>query len=622
MQAHHYPRPQLERSNWINLNGTWRFALDSRAEIQSPSQVEWNDQITVPFAPETEASGVSASGLFKACWYQREFDAPELAGGERLVLHFGAVDWHATVWVNGNQAVVHDGGYTPFSADITDFLVATGPQVIELRAEDDPLDLEKPRGKQDWKLEPHSIWYQRTTGIWQTVWLEKIPQHSIRSLKWQANVENWELRLDARLQHTSAEPLLLSVILKHKNEVLTRDTYEVSGTSVSRRICLPDPGIDSGRAELMWTPERPNLIYAELILRDHRGNVLDQVNSYTAMRSIAVDEDRFLLNGRPYRLRMALDQGYWEKTGLTAPDDAALRLDIELAKLMKFNGVRKHQKIEDPRFLYWADFLGLLVWEEMPSAYTFSPRAIERSTRTWLEALERDMSHPCIVTWVPFNESWGVPDLPLQQDQRDYVRSLYHLTKAMDKTRPVVGNDGWEICSTDIIAVHDYDKDPSEISRRFDKVDGSLEQLYRHERPGGRVILLDELQRKQPIMLTEFGGILFSDKADTWGYSKAETVEQFGAQYKALVESVRAIPVLSGFCYTQLTDTYQEANGLLYMDRTPKLPVELVAAANTANQNLIEHFADTYETIDEMKPYVSGPYCERVEPAETVVSAR
>jgi hypothetical protein len=238
--------------------------------------------------------------------------------------------------------------------------------------------------------------------------------------------------------------------------------------------------------------------------------------------------------------------------------------------------VRKHQKIENPRFLHWANVLGLLVWEEMPSAYRFTKTSIERLAKEWTEALSRDISHPCVVAWVPFNESWGVPDLPDSPAQRHYVQALYHLTKTLDPTRPVIGNDGWESVATDIIGIHDYDDQPARIARRYGT--DEIPRLFKRERPGGRLLLLEGAHKEQPIMLTEFGGIAFSrDPSRTWGYSRTESEEDFARRYLELLRVVRSLNMLAGFCYTQFTDTYQEANGLLYMDRTPKMPIEHIA---------------------------------------------
>jgi hypothetical protein len=322
------------------------------------------------------------------------------------------------------------------------------------------------------------------------------------------------------------------------------------------------------------------LIDAHLQLWGERGELIDEVRSYTAIREITLQGEHFVMNGRPTQLRLVLDQGYWPETGITAPDDDALRRDVELAKAMGFNGVRKHQKIEDPRYLYWADRLGLLVWEEMPSAYRFTRQSVERLQKEWIEALDRDMSHPCIVAWVPFNESWGVPNLPEITEQRHYVQALYHLTKTLDTSRPVIGNDGWESVATDIVGIHDYEDRPQQLIERYHSEE-VMGRLFTRERPGGRLLTIEgHPHTGQPIMLTEFGGIAFSDDPDaTWGYSRSHSSEEFAAEYTALLEAVRSLNLLAGFCYTQFTDTYQESNGLLYADRTPKFPLERIAEA-------------------------------------------
>jgi beta-galactosidase/beta-glucuronidase len=570
----------MERASWVSLNGEWDFALDPEARWTIPDQVVWDSKIQVPFAPETPASGIGDTSFYRACWYERTFSATRPADGQRLLLHFGAVDYAASVWVNGYLVARHGGGYTPFYADISDVLVLGAPQMVVVRAMDDPQDLAKPRGKQDWQLEPHSIWYPRTTGIWQKVWLEWVPATWIGQIRWTPSLERWELGLEARLAGERRDGLRLQVQLAVDDLPLAEDTYAIIASEVHRRIGLSDPGIDDYRNELLWSPASPTLIQAHLQLWGERGELLDSVHSYTALRSIGVQGDRFVLNGRPYSLRMVLDQGYWPRTGLTAPNDQALQRDVELVKAMGFNGVRKHQKIEDPRYLYWADTLGLLIWEEMPSAYRYTRGSIERLTREWAEVIERDVSHPCIVAWVPFNESWGVPDLPDSPAQRHYVKALYHLTKTLDPSRPVVGNDGWESVATDIIGIHDYDDRPERIARRYAS-DEQIPRLFQRERPGGRLLVLaEEGHSGQPIILSEFGGIAFSkDKDSTWGYSRADSAAAFARKYTQLLSAVRSLPMLAGFCYTQFTDTYQEANGLLHEDRSPKFPLEEIALA-------------------------------------------
>jgi hypothetical protein len=485
------------------------------------------------------------------------------------------------VWVNGTCVGHHEGGYTPFSFDLTPLIQNVPVVEVAVRVEDDPADLAKPRGKQDWQLEPHSIWYPRTTGIWQTVWLERVPRNGIAHIAFTPNLTRWEIGLGAWIDGPPREPLRLAVTLISRGSKLACDTYAVIAGEVHRRIALSDPGVDDSRNELLWSPDSPNLIEVRLDLWGERDELLDQAVSYTALRSAAVQGDRFVMNNRPYFLRMVLDQGYWPDGGLTAPDDAALRRDVELAKAMGFNGVRKHQKIEDPRYLYWADHLGLAVWEEMPSAYRFTTISVERLTREWVDVLERDYSHPCVLSLVPINESWGVPNLTDNPNERHFVQALYHLTKTLDSTRPVIGNDGWESVATDIIGIHDYDDDPHRISKRY-RADEVLPRLFKRERPGGRLLVLAGETRDQPLMLSEFGGIAYSPEHKGWGYSRCHSAEEFAERYCALLKVVRELQVLSGFCYTQFADTYQEVNGLLYADRTPKVPFEIIAQATAA----------------------------------------
>ncbi|MDB5941764.1 MAG: putative b-glycosidase, Glycoside Hydrolase Family 2 [Ramlibacter sp.] len=587
-----YPRPQLQRAHWMNLNGLWRFRFDHEGALSTPQEIDrWPMEIRVPFPPESHASGIGDRGFHDVCWYERDFQLKP--GPDRVILRFGAVDYAAKVWVNGHLAVVHEGGHTPFRADITHLLNASGKQTVTVRAQDDAGDLTKPRGKQDWQLEPHSIWYPRTTGIWQTVWLERVSRTYIDKIRWTPRVEGYEIGFEARLAGDPIDDLSVEITLRQGKRLLAKDRYQVVDGEVDRFIVLSDPGIDDFRNELLWSPERPTLLDATIRLL-HGDKVIDEFTSYTALRSVSTLRDRFMLNGRPYMLRMVLDQGYWPDTLLAAPSDDALRRDVELAKAMGFNGVRKHQKLEDPRYLYWADRLGLLVWEEMPSAYRFTRTAIKRTVREWTEAIDRDYSHPCIITWVPFNESWGVPELTSQGMQRHAVQALYHLTKTLDATRPVIGNDGWESSATDIIGIHDYDCNVDHIRQRYGS-EIEPEQLFDRRRPGGRVLTLDGYPHQgQPIMLTEFGGIAFQtrQKAEPgvnhiWGYSRARNEEEFARMYEQLLEAVIHTALFSGFCYTQFADTFQEANGLLNADRTPKIPLERIAAATSKSRTWI-----------------------------------
>jgi len=579
--AEEHPRPLLQRAGWASLDGTWDFALDREAKWRRPDEVAWDARIRVPFAPETPASGIGFEGESLAFWYRRTLEVPELAPGERWLVHFGAVDHEATVWIDGRLAGRHEGGYTPFAVDVAEHLPQGGTCELVVRAHDDPRDLAKPRGKQTWRAKPHAIWYPRTSGIWRTVWCERLPATHLASLSWSADWTRFAIGLEAEVAGPAAG-LQLRVRLSAAGRLLVDDAYRVERGRLARWFALPD-GADE-RDELSWSPDWPRLLDAELTLLDGEGRVLDAVTSYTAMRHVGWEHGRFTWNGRPCFLRLVLDQGYWPETGATPPDAAALRRDVELAKQLGFNGVRKHQKTEDPRWLAWADRLGLLVFTELPAAQRFDATAVRRGLAEWGEIVRAHRGHPCVAGWVPVNESWGVPALADDPAQRAYVRALVETARALDPTRPAVGNDGWEIVGGDLVCVHDYEQDPAVLAARWARDETVASHLAGFAPVSGpairRRLLLDPPAREgRPVLVSEFGGVGLSDDAQVWGYSMARDPDDLVRRYAALCRALVRSEALSGFCYTQLTDTYQEVNGLLRMDRTPKAPPERLARA-------------------------------------------
>ena len=489
-----HPRKIFRRDKWKSLNGEWDFAFDGSLLFNKPTDIkEWTHKIKVPFAPETSASGIGNTDFHPRVWYQQSFSLKKT--DQRYILHFGAVDYEAKVWLNGLLLGKHEGGFTPFCFDITNELNDTSVNVLTVCADDDPHDLAKPRGKQDWQREPHSIWYPRTTGIWQTVWVEEVPRTYIKKLQCSPLLERWEIGIESWVAGPCPAGLEMRVKLRNGDQLLADDRYKVIHNEVHRRIAMSDPGIDDFRNELLWSPEKPTLLDLELELWCGE-ELIDRVYSYTALRSVAFNRDRFMLNGRPYYMRLVLDQGYWPDTFMTPPDEAAIIKDITLTKQAGFNGVRKHQKVEDPNFLYWADKMGLLVWGEMPSAYRFTKDSVERITREWMEVLERDINHPSIVVWVPFNESWGVPDLADKVAHQSCVKALYHFTKTIDTTRPCIGNDGWEAIATDIIGIHDYDDQPERLLKKY-TFSQNPDDVFKRYRPAGRVITVDSYTSKE-----------------------------------------------------------------------------------------------------------------------------
>jgi len=579
-----HPNPQFARQHWVDLCGTWGFSYDDDdlgRDAHWPRRADvFGRTITVPFPPESAASGIHDPSHHPIVWYRRTFMMDRNDRSQRVILHFGAVDYTAAVWVNGRLVTRHEGGHTPFRADITNELVDGAEQVIVVRAEDQPLDMGQPRGKQDWLPDPHVIWYHRTTGIWQPVWIEVVNTHHLASLRWTPDLHHATLGLAVRLSRAPVQPLTLRVRLSLHGTLLIDDACSIQHKDLARDFVLPINELAMQMHAVIWSPEQPNLIDAELTLMD--GNrVLDTVQSYAGLRSVGIDNGRFHLNGRPYYLRSVLEQGYWPESCLVAPSPDALKQEVEWIKALGFNSVRIHQKVEDPRFLYWCDRLGLTVWGEMANSYIFTWESAERLTREWIDVLKRDYSHPCIVTWVPVNESWGVPSLAQDSRQREHLRSLYALTKTFDPTRPVIDNDGWEHTRTDIISIHDYARVGATLRERYGS-DDALRQIVETGRPLHWPPLLAEhdVPPGAPIMLTEFGGISYAPEPGTkwYGYGTVTTPQEYVDKLRELFGAIVACPGIAGFCYTQLTDTEQETNGLLTEAREPKFDVAAIHA--------------------------------------------
>lgn len=578
------PRPQLVRSHWHELNGLWDAAIIDHSDSASPPRrtsdfdpPEFDTTIIVPFPPESEASGRAHREPIAVVWYRRTVTVDDVAASgfqgddDRLVLHFGAVDDSADIWINGQYRGGHAGGQTPFAFDVTD-VAPVAPFEVVVRAIDVPTAVDLPRGKQDWRPEPHQIWYERTSGIWQPVWLEAVPRTALRSLRWITVPDRQRVELiadiDGAVPGTSIE-----VCLRIEQEVLARVTVAASECTT---VIIDIPALRNGvdRDRLLWSPHRPTLLSADIRV-SAPGSRPDSVGSYLGIRSVGVDNGRFLLNERPFFLRAVLSQGYWPSSHLAPPSVHALRTEVESIKRAGFTAVRLHQKVEDPRLLYWTDRLGLAVWAETANAFAFSTRAVERLMAEWSARVIRDASHPSIVTWVPMNESWGVEDIASDPRHQHFVHALVAVTGALDGTRPVVGNDGWEAIGADLIGVHDY-RDENALARDWrdrDAVETSLQGFG----PAGRRCVVGSTTSTEsaaPVVLSEFGGIWWSSDATTsWGYGdRPHDLDDYERRLRSVVTAARAWTAFAGLCYTQWADTAQEANGLVTADRVPKLP--------------------------------------------------
>ncbi len=580
-----YPRPQLLRAAWADLSGPWRFAVDpdDRGLVDGwaddPSAIA--GEIIVPFPPESPASGIGDTGYQRVLWYRRTVTAAEVAeaghGVDRtLLLHFGAVDYRADVWVDGAHIGSHEGGHTPFTVVVPES-AADGFDLV-VRAEDDPLDLAQPRGKQDWEERRHVVWYDRTSGIWQPVWLESVPVQHVRSLAWRTDPDAATVQLSVELDVRPAPGTRLSVRIARGEETAAAQVTELTEARQTLTLSIPALRNGQGRDAWLWTPDHPLLLDAVVELLPPHGGA-DRIGSYLGIRSVGTDGGRVLLNDRPTPVRAVLSQGYWPQSHLAAPDADALRAEAQLIKDLGFTSVRVHQKIEDPRFLYWTDRLGLLVWAEMPSVYEFSEVAIERLVREWTAVVRRDCSHPSVVVWVPLNESWGVDRIAQAPRERELARTLYHLTAALDGTRLVVSNDGWEHTRSDLFTVHDYENDAAVLRARYGTAD-ALRETVDGIAPNGRRMLIGSPEESaetaaRPVLLSEFGGVSVDRAADgTWGYRMVGSVEALETHLTALFAAVGDCAPLAGWCYTQLTDTGQETNGLTDENRVPKLPLD------------------------------------------------
>ncbi len=557
------------------LNGVWEFQFDSANEglqLEYYSGPILDREIKVPFAYQTRLSAIDEQWICEVVWYAKSFTVPEDWGGRSVLLHFGAVDYEATVWINGVQSGSHRGGYVPFTLDVTR-LLKEGENRVVLRVVDSQ-DPGQPRGKQASSGLPHGIDYWCTTGIWQSVWLEPVSPSYVGDVLVSGDIQTGTLYVTPVIYGSRAD-IDTEISVLEGEQVLLRQV--VSTTFMAPvALKLEEPKL--------WRPEAPHLYGLEIKLI-RNGQVIDTVRSYAGLRSIETREGSILLNDQPIYLKMVLDQGYWPNSGLTAPTDEAFRLDIELVKKLGFNAVRKHQKVEDPRWLYWCDVLGLLVWGEMANARAWSFETQERLESEWARVVERDLSHPCIIAWVPVNESMGFPHLGAG-DAREHagIERLVHLTRRLDPSRPVIDNDGWEQTDTsDILAIHDYSHSGTELKSRYLGYlsgDRFPERIW----SGSRITLLPGVEQAgRPIMLTEIGGFLMLPQSEGEldhlykVYSSTGTTSELLDKYRELMMAIGSLPFLSGFCYTQFTDVEQEQNGLLTFDRQPKLDIETVA---------------------------------------------
>ena len=579
-----YPRPQFEREAWQNLNGEWTYTLD-------PVKTGWErglrnskgfaDKIIVPFAPESKLSGVEHKEFIPCIWYQRNITIPAEWEGKDVLLQFGAVYYESEIYVDGKFVDRHFGGSDSFTVDITKFVKAGSTHSLVVSAKSDLRSRMQPAGKQSLRHGPFECMYTRTTGIWQTVWMEAVAPAAISRVKYITDIDRSTVSMEFTMRRTAAANTL-TINVKDGSKVVASQSGKVASGSI---FTLPI------KKAKLWSPESPFLYDVEFILKDAEGNVVDKVASYFGMRKIHTEGNKVYLNNEPYFQRLVLDQGFYPDGIWTAPSDAALKQDIELSLQAGFNGARLHQKVFEERFYYWADKLGYLTWGEAPS-WGLDANAVEAARNfitEWRNLVVRDINHPSIVTWTPFNEEFW----PDQTQFPRFVNDVYTLTKQLDPSRPVNTVSGGIQILTDIWTEHHYEQDPARL-KEIIYDDGkmfvrgpSIQERHRGNVGFNRPVLSDPFTFPRydgsiPYILDEFGGIKCMEanpsKDGAWGYGSApQTKEEF---YKRLEGQVRGLMSLNknmwGWCYTQLTDVEQEQNGIYYYDRKVKYDMERI----------------------------------------------
>lgn len=565
-----YPRPQFVRGDWKLLNGSWAFGFGEETKKSEALKGNLPRTILVPFSYETELSGIGDKAMHNTVWYATRITGKK---GKRTLVNFEGADYETTIFVNGVCAGTHTGAYARFSFDVTQYLRA-GENVLAVCCRDDnhPAHV---RGKQRWQGESFGCWYVQTTGIYKSVWLEYVDEVHLTSLKMTPDLSDFSVRFDLGVSAPD-EDVEIGIDVSYRGTRVQTARILAGDIMNSVKLCLSSEKLTYQQE--LWAPSNPALYDVELTVWK-KGVAVDKVGSYFGLREYRTEGNKLLLNGRPFYARMLLDQGYWPQSGLTAPSEEALARDISLAMQMGFNGVRKHQKVEDERYLYYADILGFTVWCELPSNHWISDESSAQITREWLEIVRQNYNHTSVVTWVIFNESWGVRNIGVNAAQSNLATGLYYLTKSIDPMRPVVSNDGWEHAKSDILTLHDYEQDAKKLFARYDSLCKITEGSSLNDQP--MPYAKGYGYEGQPIVISEFGGTAYVRDADAgWGYGDGvKSDEEFLNRFASLVGAIDKLDI-SGFCYTQITDVEQEVNGLLRFDRSLKVPLEEIAKRN------------------------------------------
>ena len=576
-----YPRPQFVRKEWQNLNGKWNFVFDDNDEGEIKKYFKdfpINKKIIVPFTYETKLSEIEDESVHYIVWYNRKINiSKEQLQNNKVILNFEGSDYKTKLWINGKYIGENIGAYSRFSFDIEKYVIE-GENDITIKVEDS-LSKDQPRGKQRYKKESWKCWYIQTTGIWKTVWLEWVSKKYIEAVKITPKTDKVQLEIQTNLleQDIEKQKYYIETEISFNGQILNNIKEMINNNYEKIEINIVKEGIKHDIQK--WSVNNPNLydITYKLYCED---KVIDTVDSYFGIREIAIKENKIFLNGEELYLKLILDQGYWKESHLTPPSEDSLIKDIESVLAFGYNGIRKHQKVEDEKFLYWCDVKGVLVWGEMANCYNFDDNSLQDFTNEWIRVVKQNYNHPSIITWVPINESWGIPEVSICEKEQNFATTLYYLTKAMDNTRPVISNDGWEHTISDIITIHDYKQDDELLYQEYTDKDMKVLNNLKEYNGKHRLFANGYKYEGQPVIMSEYGGIAINSK-EGWGYGKqVKDEKELVERYTKLTKAIKNIPYISGYCYTQLTDVQQEINGLMDEKRNYKIDSNIIRNIN------------------------------------------
>lgn len=576
-----YPRPQFVRKEWKSLNGEWNFMFDDNDEGETKKYFKdfpINKKINVPFTYETKLSGLEDESVHYIVWYNRKINITKSQiQDKKTILNFEGSDYKTKVWINGNYIGENIGAYSRFSFDIEKYIIE-GENDITVKVEDS-LSKDQPRGKQRYKKESWKCWYIQTTGIWKTVWIEWVSKKYLKNVKITPKTNTVQLEIETNLleQDIENQRYYIETEISFNNQTLNTTRETINNNYQKIEINIAQEGIKHNIQK--WSTNTPNLydINYKLYCED---KVIDTVDSYFGIRDITIKGDKIYLNGEQLYLKLILDQGYWKESHLTPPNEENLIKDIESVLAFGYNGIRKHQKIEDERFLYWCDVKGVLVWSEMANCYNFDDNSLQNFTNEWIRVIKQNYNHPSIITWVPINESWGIPEVSICEKEQNFATTLYYLTKAIDNTRPVISNDGWEHTISDIITIHDYKQDEELLYQEYTDKDMIVLKNLKEYNGKHKLFANGYKYEGQPVVMSEYGGIAINSE-EGWGYGKqVKDKKELVERFTKLTKAIKNIPYISGYCYTQLTDVQQEINGLMDADRNYKIDPSIIKPIN------------------------------------------